>query len=308
MNLLGSSWSDWDRLGASSVTIGVFDGVHRGHRALISRLNPDLRTTVLTFDPHPVEVLLPGTPPRLITTLEERYRILDAIGLDQVGVLDLSEIKGLSPEEFVASVLVDRLDMRHLVLGPDFRFGKDRTGDVDLLAELGGQHGFELEVLPLVSDDEGPISSSRIRAMIEGGEVARAAEHLTSRFTVTGPVIHGDKRGASIGYPTANLVPPPRKVLPAMGVYAAFAHIGGVTERAAVNIGRRPTFGGGDVLIEAYIMDFDEEIYGELLTVELVQYLREELDFDRVADLVEQMGEDVAVSAKLLESTASNVG
>ncbi len=144
--------------------------------------------------------------------------------------------------------------------------------------------------------------------MIEGGRVAAAAGYLTTRFTLTGLVIHGDKRGAAIGYPTANIVPPARKVIPRDGVYAAFAHVRGVAHSAAVNVGRRPTFGGGELLVEAHIMDFDEQIYGEEMTVEFVEYLREELDFPDVGDLVEQMGEDVAESARLLESTSSNVG
>lgn len=293
---------------ASSVSIGVFDGVHRGHRALISHLDLQLLKTVLTFDPHPVEVLAPGTPPRLITTIEERVELLRNAGIDQVGVLDLNEIKHLAPEDFVVEVLIERLGMRHLVLGPDFRFGRDRTGDVSLLLDMADRYGFEVELVDLVADEQGPVSSSRIRLMIEDGDVSEAARQLTTRFNLSGPVIHGDKRGATIGYPTANLAPPPRKVMPRDGVYAAFAHVGGIVKRAAVNVGLRPTFGGGERLVEAYILDFDREIYGEEITVEFVEHLRDELDFSEVDDLVEQMGEDVAESVKVLESTAPNVG
>lgn len=303
-----SPWADWQvSKGGSSVTVGVFDGVHRGHRALIDRLDDRYEKTVLTFDPHPVEVLRPGTPPRLITTIEERIELLDGAGVTRVGVLDLTEIKDLPPDVFVEDVLVSRLGMRQLALGPDFRFGRDRTGDVTVLRELSIEHGYELAIVDLVEDEAGPVSSSRIRLMIEAGRPADAARELTTRFRITGPVIHGDKRGAAIGFPTANLRPPDRKVVPGTGVYAAFAHLGGSVKGAAVSVGVRPTFGAGELLVEAYIMDFDEDIYGEELTIEFVEYLRPELDFDEVDDLVAMMRQDVAHSSRLLESTTSNV-
>lgn len=309
MRVLHSPFTGWETATqASSVTVGVLDGVHRGHRALLSRLDGSCERTVLTFDPHPVEVLRPGTPPRLITTIEERIELLEATGVSQVGVLDLTEIKDLPPDVFVEEVLLARLDMRHLVLGPDFRFGKDRTGDVGLLERLGDVHGFDVETVDLVETDGRPVSSSSIRRLIEAGRPAEAASQLTTRFKVTGPVIHGDKRGAGIGFPTANLKPPDRKVVPAIGVYAGFAHLRGTIRKAAVNVGVRPTFGGGDLLIEAYIMDLDEPIYGEEITIEFVEYLRPELDFPDVDDLITQMTQDVVDATRLLESTTSNVG
>lgn len=308
MRVLDGAWAGWRISAKSAITIGVFDGVHRGHRALIDHLDDDYHKTVLTFDPHPVEVLRPGTPPRLITTIEERLALFDGAGVEAVGILDLSEIKDLPPETFVEEILVERLRLAQLVLGPDFRFGKDRTGDLALLEELSSRHGYDVENIDLVSDESGPVSSSRIRALIESGQVRDAAEHLTTRFTLTNEVIRGENRGAAIGYPTANLRPPPRKVVPGTGVYAGFAHVADETHPAAVNVGVRPTFGGGELLIEAYIIDFDDVLYGEELTVEFVAYLRPELDFDHVDDLISQMDEDVAESRTLLESTGSNVG
>lgn len=308
MRVLSGPMSTWEPGGASSVTIGVFDGVHRGHRALIARLRQDLEKTVLTFDPHPVEILRPGTPPRLITTVDERVELLEGAGVTQIGILDLGEIKDLAPDEFVEQILLSRLRLRHLVLGPDFRFGRDRSGDVALLRDLGREHDFVVEAIEIVSDEDGPISSSRIRKLIEAGRVAQAGSDLGTRFRISGPVISGDKRGAAIGYPTANIAPPARKVLPAPGVYAAFVHVRGVVKRAAVNVGYRPTFGGGELLVEAYILDFEENIYGEEITVEFVEYLREELEFSDVAELIERMGEDVVETKKILECTSSNVG
>lgn len=308
MRVLEGDWARWWSPTESAITIGVFDGVHRGHRALIDHLDSDYDRTVLTFDPHPVEVLRPGTAPRLITTIDERLALLESAGVESVGVLDLAAIKDLPPETFVEQILVGRLQLAQLVLGPDFRFGKDRTGDLALVQKLSSRHGYEVETVELVEDDAGPVSSSRIRALIEGGRVREAAEGLTTRFTLRNEVIHGDKRGAAIGYPTANLRPPPRKVMPGAGVYAGFAHVGSEAHPAAVSVGVRPTFGGGELLIEAYIIDFDEDLYGEELTVEFVDYLRPELDFEDINDLISQMDEDVAHSRALLESTGSNVG
>lgn len=308
MRVLEGPWVGWEPTDIrSSVTIGVFDGVHRGHRELIGRLGDENVPTVLTFDPHPVEVLRPGTPPRLLTTIEERITLLEGAGVARTGVLDLGEVRDLSPEEFVGRVLVGKLGMRRLVLGPDFRFGRDRAGDVALLARLGELHGFDMEVVDLVSDAQGPVSSSRIRDMIETGRLDDAAAALTTRFRLTGPVIDGDKRGAAIGFPTANLEPPGRKVVPATGVYAAFAHLERGTHMAAVNVGVRPTFGGGALLIEAHILDFADQIYGEAVTIEFVAYLRPELDFDDVGDLIELMREDVARARELLGATSSNM-
>lgn len=308
MNVLDGPWKGWNRVDApSSVTIGVLDGVHLGHRALLSHLDASMTPTVLTFEPHPVEVLRPGTPPRLITSLDERVDLLSDAGVGRVGILDLVEIKELAPAEFVEGVLVDKLQTAHLVVGEDFRFGKDRAGDVDLLLHLGGRLGFEVETIELVLDGEAPVSSSRIRGLIESGEVGAANALLGSRFRVTNTVIEGDKRGRGIGFPTANIRPPVRKVVPATGIYACFVVIDGIRHDAAVSVGVRPTFGGGELLIEAYILDFDREIYGTDMTVEFVEYSRPELKFEGVEDLVAQMGRDVTEARVILDEARSRI-
>ena len=229
--------SDWKpRDTPAAVTIGVLDGVHGGHRALIDRLDDGLVPTVLTFDPHPVEVLRPGTPPRLITTIDERIRLFESVGVEQVGVLDLNEIRDLEPAAFVIDVLVEKLNVARVVVGPDFRFGKDRGGNSDLLAEMAPDLGFEVVEIEFVGDHDAVMASSRIRELIEAGDVAGAAEALQSRFTVTNEVIAGDRRGREIGFPTANITPPDRKVVPGIGVYAAFIRIGSEIRQAAVNV------------------------------------------------------------------------
>ncbi|HUF14319.1 MAG TPA: bifunctional riboflavin kinase/FAD synthetase [Acidimicrobiia bacterium] len=305
---LEGPWRRWEASSRpASVTIGVLDGVHVGHRSLLSRLDESMTRTVLTFDPHPVEVLRPGTAPRLITTIDERIALLAGTGVEQVGVLDLAEIRSLRPEDFVEEVLVGKLATSHIVVGDDFRFGRDRSGDVGLLERMGPDLGFEVERSDLVADDGAAVSSSRIRELIEAGRVSDAARLLGSWFTVTNTVVPGDERGREIGFPTANLRPPDRKVVPATGVYACFATVGGERHDAAVNVGVRPTFGGGELLAEAFILDFDESIYGHDLTTEFVEYIRPELKFAGVADLVSQMGRDVTETRSILEGARSRI-
>lgn len=305
MRVLDGPWGSWTPVAdRSSVTIGVLDGVHLGHRALLSRLDPSMARTVLTFEPHPVEILSPGSHPRLITTIDERIALLGRAGVDRVGILDLAEIKELGPDEFIRDVLVDKLHLGHLVVGQDFRFGKDRLGDVELLARLGDGLGFEVDTIDLISSGGAPVSSSRIRGLIESGDVGAAADLLGSRFRVTNVVIDGDKRGRDIGFPTANIRPPERKVVPATGIYACYALVGDTWREAAVSVGVRPTFGGGELAIEAYILDFDRDIYGTDITIEFVEYTRPELEFDDVGALVTRMREDVSEIRSILEETA----
>jgi riboflavin kinase/FMN adenylyltransferase len=309
MRVLRGSWVDWDPVPErSSTTIGVLDGVHRGHQSLIAGLDQEFVRTVLTFDPHPLEVLRPGTNPRLITSIEERIARLASLGVDQVGVLDLEEIRDFGPGEFVDELLVGMLNVGDLVVGPDFRFGKDRIGGVDLLDSLGKSSGFSVRVLDLVRNGQDVVSSSRIREMIESGHVGDAESAMGARYQMTGTVITGDRRGTEIGFPTANLVPPERKVVPAIGVYAAFARVGEGVHPAAVNVGVRPTFGGGDLLVEAFILDFSSEIYGETLAIEFVEYLRPELEFDDVDSLISAMESDVERCRRLLGAVISDMG
>ena len=303
MKVFTPPWSQWPpRSTSTAVSVGVFDGVHRGHRALLQRLVETGHTpTVLTFEPHPAEILSPGTNPRLLTTLEERLGLLEEAGAELVGVLDLSEIRHLQPREFVAGVLEEKLAMAEIVVGVDFHFGRDRSGDVEFLRGEGAVDGFKVDVLELVSDGD-PISSTRIRRLVEDGDIAKANSLLGSRYRLGNTVVPGDRRGREIGFPTANLAPPDRKVIPGIGVYAATATIRGEEVQAAVNVGVRPTFGGVDLVVEAYLLDFDDDIYGEWLNLEFVAWLRPEVRFDGVGPLVEQMHRDVEATRRALDS------
>lgn len=302
MRVLDGSIEEWGRLeGAATLTLGVFDGVHLGHRQLIERaFDHPGRKVVITFDPHPVEVLAPGTPPRLITTLPERLDLLADLGTEVVAVLDLAEIRHMSPDRFVDDVLIGNLNMGSLSIGSDFHFGKDRAGNVDFLRRSGSEHGFEVEVVELVQAGDGAVSSSQIRDLIADGSVDQASELLGSRYRMTNTVVDGDKRGRAIGFPTANLEPVRRKIIPANGVYATIATVRGASYPAATNVGIRPTFGGGRRLVEAYLLDYDENMYGEDLTIEFVSRLRPEVNFESVDDLIDQMGDDVDTTRRLL--------
>lgn len=305
MNLLQGPLASWPRLeGPNAVTIGVFDGVHLGHRAILDRLrSAKLPTTVLTFDPHPAEVLTPGTNPRLLTTIDERVELLEKEGISTVGILDLSGIRHLDPEQFVMEVLIETLGVGCLVIGSDFHFGKDRAGNAAYLSRAGEQHGFDVDVVDLVADSsEEVVTSSRIRGLVESGEVSEASLLLGSRFRISNVVVDGEKRGRALGYPTANLRPPARKVIPGHGIYAALALLEGSAHPAAVNVGVRPTFGASELLIEAYLLDFEGDLYGSWLTVEFVERLRPELDFPNAEALVEQINDDVARVRRILKS------
>jgi len=274
------------------VAIGEFDGVHLGHREVIEG-----NDTVVTFEPHPLVVVRPEAAPRLLTGLDVKTELIASLGVEELVVIRFDQgFAQQSPEEFVDAVLVDRLGATHVSVGENFRFGHRAAGDTDLLA---GDARFETRVVPLVEADGEIISSSRIRALVAGGDVAAAARMLGAPFRMRGEVVHGDHRGRELGFPTANLVPDERLVYPGHGVYAC--RVGEAA--AAVNVGVRPTFGTGRaVLVEAYLLDFSGELYGQALTIEFLARLRGERRFASVDALVEQMQLDVERTRELLPS------
>lgn len=308
MRVLSGPVDAWNPVDSpSALTIGVFDGVHRGHQALLERLSGSHSKAVLTFDPHPLEVLRPGTDPKLITTIDERIERLGEFGVSRVGVLDLSEVRDYTPQRFVEEVLVGKLKVAELSVGADFRFGKDRAGDVGFLQERGLELGYEVVAIDLVEDTAAVVSSKRIRSLIVGGEVGPAAALLGDRYRMRGPVVSGKDRGRELGFPTANLEPPKRKVIPATGIYAGFVKVGGQVHRAAVNVGVRPTFRGGGLVVEAYILDFEGDIYGSEMIVEFVEYLRPEKKFPDASALSRAMTDDVAEVREVLEGVSTNM-
>jgi riboflavin kinase / FMN adenylyltransferase len=283
----------------SAVAIGVFDGVHRGHQTVIGRLcdrarEQDLQTVALTFDPHPLEFVAPDRAPLLLTTIEQRIQLLGEAGIDVVGVLPFPRIRDMAPRLFAVEVLSLRLRSRVIAVGKDFRFGRDREGDVRYLRTVGAEHGFDVFAIDLVGEFDGSVvSSSRIRDLVAAGEVVEAAELLGRPHTLRGTVVHGDGRGRSIGFPTANLHVPARLAVPGNGVYAAWVEVGGVRHPAVVNIGVRPTFGLDTRAVEAHLLDFEGDLYGRELGLAFVARLRDEQRFDSIEQLVAQIGADV---------------
>lgn len=270
------------------VAVGTFDGVHLGHRAVI-----DGADTVLTFDPHPAFVIAPGGAPRLLTDLPRRAELIATLGVREVVVIPFDdEFASHSAEQFVDSVLVRSLGATHVSVGENFRFGHQARGDTALLTS---DERFETRVVPLLEIDGEVVSSSHIRGLVLGGAVEYADRLLGAPFTVAGEVAHGDKRGRTLGFPTANLVPQDGYVVPGHGVYACRATTAdGSVRVAATNVGVRPMFetGRGE-LIEAYLVDFEGDLYGTELRVEFLKRLRGEKRFESVDALIEQMQRDV---------------
>jgi riboflavin kinase/FMN adenylyltransferase len=265
------------------VAIGTFDGVHLGHQAVI-----DGADTVLTFDPHPLEVLHPAATPKLIMPFGVKRDVIEGLGVQELVVIPFdAEVAKQSAEEFIGDVLLAKLDAKQVSVGENFRFGAKAKGDP---AMLEAHAEFETRVVPLVEVDGETVSSTRIRALVAAGDMEGARHCLGAPFMVEGTVVKGDQRGRELGFPTANLVPDDRLAIPGHGVYAAFAN--GVP--AAVNVGVRPTFESGrGVLIETYLIDHEEDLYGKTLRVAFVERLRGERAYPEVDELIAQMHRDV---------------
>jgi riboflavin kinase / FMN adenylyltransferase len=301
---------DW---GSSVVTIGNFDGVHRGHQQVVSRAKEVARElglplAVVTFDPHPDEVVRPGSHPPFLCTARRQSVLLAGLGVDAVCVVEFTlEFSRLGPDEFVRTVLVDRLHAARVVVGEDFRFGHKAAGDVALLAELGEKYEFTAEGVPLVADDGVRISSSEIRAKLAAGDVTGAAVDLGRPHRVEGIVVRGHRRGRALGFPTANLETLPHTAIPADGVYAgwlvAVDDDGTDGERwpAAISVGTNPTFDGRERSVEAYALDRDDlDLYGAHMGADFTQRLRDTVKFASVDELVAQMHRDVDAARELL--------
>lgn len=293
------------------VTIGAYDGVHLGHRALVNEVKQragalGAATVVITFDKHPAMVVRPESAPKLLTDLEQKLELLASTGVDSTLVIHFDEERSHeSAEEFVREVLVDCLRARSVVVGHDFHFGHGRRGNVALLQQMGGEFGFDVLGLTLVADPNQHIySSTRIRQLLGEGDVAAAAVLLDRPHEVRGRVAEGDRRGRDLGFPTANIEVPDEICLPADGIYAGwYVRPDGSTHMAAVSLGRRPTFydNAPFSLLEAYLLDFDGDLYGERARVRFVSRLRGEERFDSVDALIAQMRADVDEARRRLE-------
>ncbi|HEY0413529.1 MAG TPA: bifunctional riboflavin kinase/FAD synthetase [Allosphingosinicella sp.] len=295
-----------ERLRGGIVALGNFDGFHKGHQAVVGRAIARARAEgrpalVATFEPHPMRFFRPDSPWFRLTPMDQRTRLLEAAGLDGMFVFRFdAAFAAVTPEAFVTQWLVERLGAAGVVTGEDFTFGRNRGGDIGLLRRLGAAHGLSSDAVAPVTDAGEPISSTRIRHALRAGDCATAARLLTRPFTIEGVVEHGDKRGREIGYPTANLGLA-NYVRPRFGVYAVRGRLadGRVLDGAA-NLGIRPTFEPPKELLEPYFLDFDGDLYGQTVAVELISFLRPEEKYGSLDALTAQMALDVAEARRAL--------
>lgn len=281
------------------VTVGSFDGVHLGHQAVLEEIArraeaADRESVLVTFEPHPLEVVNPQAAPPLLTTGPERREILAQTPLDLVYFLRFDRhVAGMSPEEFVRVVLLDRCGVRELVIGHDHGFGRGRSGDVETLRQLGAVYGFDVDVVAPVDFGDQHVSSSRVRRAVAGGDLVSAARMLGRPYTVSGVVGHGDGRGRQLGVPTVNLTDvPPQKLLPPDGIYAVEVEWRGGRAGGMMHQGPRPTFADGRRALEANLFDFEGDLYGDWVRITWVKRLRDVEHFASVQQLMEQMERD----------------
>ncbi len=290
------------------LTIGIFDGIHRGHQEILRLLVEGAHAAgepavVLTFTPHPAVVLGGKSEFKYLTTLEERAELLGSFGVDAVITQTFDRaLADQTAMEFMQRLSL-ALDLRHLVIGYDTALGRGREADASRLAEIGQNLGYSVQVVPALADAAGIISSTRIRRVILAGDVTAAAVDLGRPFSITGPVIHGDGRGHTINIPTANIQIPAEKIMPAFGIYACRAWVNGQPHLAATSLGVRPTFYGDPPAptIEAHLLDFHQDLYGQAVKLEFIEYLRPEEKYGSVEALLEQIQKDIAQTRKKLE-------
>ena len=302
-----------------ALALGTFDGVHAGHRAVIGRAielagERGLTSAVVTFDRHPLTVIAPERVPRLLTSNEEKIRLIGELAPDELIMLPFDErLAALTPAEFCTGLLAGTLQARVVVVGENFNFGAGGAGDAALLRVCGAENGYEVQVHELVTEHGEAISSTRIRRLLHRGELEEVREILGRPPSATGVVVHGDKRGRTLGVPTANVDVEAGTIFPGRGVYAARALVGGTWYRAAVNIGHNPTFQSKEaptthVTVEAFLLGFDGDIYDREIRLDFLHKIRDELRFASVDALVAQMSDDISAAGELADPALAEVG
>jgi riboflavin kinase/FMN adenylyltransferase len=291
----------------SIVTVGTFDGVHRGHREVLEEIvqragQTGRRSVLVTFDPHPLRIVRPEAAPPLLTTIAEKKPLLAESGLEYAVFLPFTrELQQFSARRFVEEILLDRLGMQELVIGYDHGFGRDREGGVDTLRALGAELGFRVDVVGPVAEGADPVSSTRIRRALRDGDVAAAAHALGRPYSLQGEVVHGSQRGRTLGFPTANIrISDPEKMLPREGIYAARGWVDGVAIPGLLHLGPRPTFAGEAPSVELHLLDWSGDLYGRELRVELDAFIRDIRPFASSEALIEAMKDDQTAARALL--------
>ena len=290
------------------VTVGTFDGVHRGHQILLDILKHRAnesggRSLLITFDPHPRQVVFKGGDIRLLTPIDEKLRILESLGIDEVFIINFTlEFSELDAEAFFTRYIIEGTGIDEIIVGYDHRFGKGRTGDENFIRKLAEKFGFKVTYVEAVMQNQTNISSTQVRKLLAEGNVKAAAELLGRDYEIFGEVIHGDKRGRELGYPTANLeCDSDNKLLPANGVYAVMVELDGNNFKGVLNVGRRPTFNLKDLAVEVHLIDFaGHDLYGKTLRVKFIDRIRGEMRFIAKSDLVEQIQKDKDTAQAIL--------
>lgn len=301
-----------ERVPNTVLTVGTFDGVHAGHRALMNTVlkkakERKARSVIVTFDPHPREIINPGDAGiKLLTTLQERREVLEELGIDTLLVIPFDrDFSLLTAEEFIRDIIYNKVGVSEFVIGYDHHFGRDREGTIETVERLGKKLGFDAYVVSKQEVGDQTVSSTAIRnAISEEGDMQKAARMLRRRYRLSGTVVHGDKRGKEIGFPTANIhLLDERKVVPKRGVYAVKAAVEGKQWGGMMNIGVRPTFDGQEQTLEVHLFDFDENIYGKTIEIQFVERIRDERQFDGVEQLIEQLNQDKSSAQKILAAS-----
>jgi riboflavin kinase/FMN adenylyltransferase len=301
--------TDWGRC---VVTIGVFDGVHRGHQELINHAvkagrSRGVPAVLMTFDPHPMEVVFPGSHPAQLTTLTRRAELVEELGIDVFLVMPFTtDFMKLTPDRYIHELLVEHLHVVEVVVGENFTFGKKAAGNVDTLRKAGDRFGFAVQGMSLVSEhhqnEDITFSSTYIRSCVDAGDVVAATEALGRPHRVEGVVVRGEGRGMVLGFPTANVAPPMYSAIPADGVYAAWFTVPGERYQAAVSVGTNPTFSGRTRTVEAFVLDTSADLYGQHVAVDFVARIRGQEKFDRIEELVATMGDDTERARTILSA------
>ena len=281
-----------------TMSLGMFDGVHKGHQEIIKKLKKhsethQLESALLTFWPHPRKVLQPEVEIKLLNTLEEKLQLLERFGIQKIFLQEFNnDFRNLSGEDFVKQILLDKLHMKHIVIGYDHHFGKNKSGNFELLEKMASENNFVVEETKAVLVNELAVSSTKIRNALSEGDIITANEFLGYHYPVSGTVIAGKKIGRTIGYPTANIDVDPIKLLPKNGAYIVDVELNGQMHKGMLSIGTNPTVNGTQKTTEVYILDFDQDIYGENITVYFRDYLHDEIKFESLEKLIERLDED----------------
>lgn len=298
------------------LTVGTFDGVHEGHKVLIKSVveraeELSARSVIVTFDPHPRDIINPGSDGiKLLSTLSERCELLADLGIDEMIVIPFDrDFSLLSSEEFIRDIIFEKIGVKEFIIGYDHQFGKDREGTIETVRSLGKKLGFRANVITRQEVENQTVSSTSIRkALQEEGNIEKATKFLGRYYILHGTVVHGEKRGGKIGFPTANIhTDQAKKIIPKIGVYAVWIRVDQSYHPAMMNVGKRPTFDGDDITMEVNIFDFDENIYGKEVHTQFVKRLRNEKKFSGIEELKKQLEKDRAEAEKILKSNPPNI-